>query len=80
MYQANRNRLMKTYNISERSLLNFLDYAFKSGKIETYNSLLPISEDEGFKVVKTQVFNMVEDNDAYFKALHEDLKPKFHED
>ena len=32
------------------------------------------------EIVKNEVLKMVLDNDAYFKALEEDLKPKFHED
>ena len=72
MYQANRNRLMKTYTISERSLKNFLSYAYDMGKNSGDNVHL--------EVVKNEVLKMVLDNDAYFKALEEDLKPKFHED
>ena len=30
--------------------------------------------------VKNEVIKMVQDNDAYFKALEADLKPKLHED
>ena len=71
---------MKTYNISERSLLNFLEYAYKMGKTADFNCLIAISKDDNFRVVKNEVLKMVQDNAAYFKALEEDLKPKFHED
>jgi hypothetical protein len=64
--------LMKTYTISERSLKNFLSYAYDMGK----NS----GDDVHLEVVKNEVLKMVQDNAAYFKALEADLKPKLHED
>lgn len=64
--------LMKTYTISERSLKNFLSYAYDMGKNSGDNVHL--------EVVKNEVLKMVQDNAAYFKALEADLKPKLHED
>lgn len=62
---------VKTYTISEKSLKNFLSYAFDMGQYNDKNYL---------EQVKNHVLQMVKDNDEYFKALEEDLKPKFHED
>tara|TARA_R110002124_G_scaffold259016_1_gene424825 strand:- start:592 stop:783 length:192 start_codon:yes stop_codon:yes gene_type:complete len=63
---------MTTYTISQKSLNNFLKFAYNMGKNSGDNVHL--------EIVKNEVLKMVLDNDAYFKALEEDLKPKFHED
>jgi len=64
--------LMKTYTISERSLRNFLKYAYELG---TTNHML-----DQLDYVQNEVIKMVNDNDTYFKELEKDLKPKLDED
>jgi hypothetical protein len=64
--------LMRTYTISERSLRNFLKYAYELG---TTNHML-----DQLDYVQNEVIKMVNDNDTYFKELEKDLKPKLDED
>ena len=64
--------LMKTYTISERSLRNFLKYAYELG---TTNHML-----DQLDYVQNEVIKMVNDNDTYFKELEKDFKPKLDED
>ena len=64
--------LMKTYTISERSLRNFLKYAYELG---TTNHML-----NQLDYVQNEVIKMVNDNDTYFKELEKDFKPKLDED
>ena len=72
-FVTNQTKLiMKTYTISERSLRNFLKYAYELG---TTNHML-----DQLDYVQNEVIKMVNDNDTYFKELDEDLKPKFDED
>ena len=64
--------LMRTYTISERSLRNFLKYAYELG---TTNHML-----DQLDYVQNEVIKMVNDNDTYFKELEKDFKPKLDED